>query len=57
MAVQSKEGSANNTYAIRFDYGTDLITVSHDAVNGQMWLALLMIIILNRMNGYVAVTN
>ena len=29
-----KKGSANNTYAIRFDYGTDLITVSHDAVNG-----------------------
>ena len=28
------QGSANNTYGIRFDYGTDLIATSHDAVNG-----------------------
>ena len=28
------KGSANNTYPIRFDYGTDLIAKSHDAVNG-----------------------
>ena len=30
----SKEGSSNNTYAIRFDYGTDLIVTSNSAVNG-----------------------
>lgn len=29
-----KKGSANNTYGVRFDYGTDLIAISHDAVNG-----------------------
>lgn len=30
----AKKGSANNTYGIRFDYGTDLIAVGHDAVSG-----------------------
>lgn len=30
----SKEGSSNNTYAVRFDYGTDLIVTSNSAVNG-----------------------
>ena len=29
-----KNGSSNNTYGIRFDYGTDLLIVSHDAVSG-----------------------
>lgn len=32
--ANGKKASANNTYAIRFDWGTDLITVSNEAVNG-----------------------
>ena len=33
--ANSKNASANNTYGIRFDYGTDLIATSNDEVNGS----------------------
>lgn len=32
--ANDKEASANNTYGIRFDYGTDLVTTANSAVSG-----------------------
>lgn len=32
--ANSNNASANNTYAIRFDYGTDLVTTANSAVSG-----------------------